>query len=33
VLFCYVVKNASCLHQLHPVDLNHGHLLEQQVVT
>jgi len=27
---CYVVEDGSGLHQLHPIDLHHGHLLEQQ---
>lgn len=33
VLVRYVVEDASRLHQLHPVNFNHWHLLEQQVVT
>jgi len=27
---CYVVEDGSGLHQLHPVDLHHGHLLEHE---
>ena len=33
VLVCDVVEDAPGLHQLHPVDFNHWHLLKQQVVT
>lgn len=33
VLLRDVVEDTSGLHQLHPVNLDHGHLLEQQVVT
>ena len=28
-----VVENGSGLHQLHPINFNHWHLLKQQVVT
>ena len=33
VLVCDVVEDAPGLHQFHPINFNHWHLLEQQVVT
>ena len=30
VLHCYVVQDGSGLHHLHPIDLYHWHLLEEQ---
>jgi len=33
VLIRYVVEDASGLHQLHSVNFNHWHLLEQQVIS